>query len=146
MFLNALLRRNPRLIEVAINLHQQGRIPANCYVIDLDAVRANAAVLAAEAARHGLKIFAMTKQMGRNGSFCRALKAGGLGSAVAVDMQCARACRHAGLAIGHIGHLVQIPRAEVAAAAAMTPDYWTVFNVAKAVEVASAAERLDRCQ
>jgi predicted amino acid racemase len=146
MFLNVLLRRNARLIKAAITLHQQGRIPANCYVIDLDAVCANAAVLSVEAARHGLKIFAMTKQMGRNGSFCRALKAGGLSSAVVVDMQCARACRAAGLVIGHIGHLVQIPRAEVAVAAAMTPDYWTVFNIEKAVEAASAAERLSRRQ
>ena len=146
MFLNVLLRRNPRLVEAAIALHQQGRVPANCYVFDLDAVRANASILAAEAARHGLKIFAMTKQMGRNGSFCRALKAGGLGSAVVVDMQCARACRNAGLAIGHIGHLVQIPRAEVAAAAGMTPDYWTVFNIEKAAEAASATERLGRRQ
>ena len=47
--------------------------------------------------KHGLKIFAMTKQMGRNGSFCRAVARGGIDKAVAVDMECARACRRAGL-------------------------------------------------
>src|SRR5262249_19653007 len=120
--------------------------PANCYVIDVDAVRANAGVLAREAARLGMKIFAMTKQMGRNSSLCRAVKAGGIDRAVAVDMDCARACRRAGLGIGHIGDLVQIPRAEAAAAASMAPDYWTVFNSEKAAEAGAAADRLGRRQ
>src|SRR5215207_8606152 len=117
MFLDVLRRRNSRLIEQAIALHQAGRIPANTYVLDLDAVEANASTLRAEADRHGLKIFAMTKQMGRNGSFCAALRRGGIHKVVAVDMECARACRRAGLEIGHIGHLVQVPRAEADAAA-----------------------------
>ena len=77
MFLDVLRRRNPRLIEQSIALHQTGKIPANTYVIDLDAVEANARKLRAEADRHGLKLFAMTKQMGRNGSFCAALRRGG---------------------------------------------------------------------
>ena len=42
MFLEALRRRNPGLIEQAIALHQAGAIPANSYVIDLDAVTGNA--------------------------------------------------------------------------------------------------------
>ena len=33
----------------------------------------------------------MTKQMGRNASFCRAAMRGGIDKAVAVDMECARA-------------------------------------------------------
>src|SRR5688572_13435959 len=134
MFLDAIRRRNTNLIECAIRLHQQGRIPANSYVIDLDTVEANARTMAEAARKLGLKIFAMTKQMGRNGSFCRAVKKGGIDKAVAVDMECARACRGAGLSIGHLGHLVQVARAETSAAAAMTPDYWTVFNDEKASE------------
>ena len=99
MFLGYLRRRNLGLIEQAIAFHQAGAIPANSYVIDLDAVTENAQLIRAEADRAGLKIFAMTKQMGRNGDFCRAVKAGGVGKAVAVDMECARACTRAGL--GH---------------------------------------------
>jgi len=38
MFLDLIRRRNPALIEQAIALHQQGRLPANSYVVDLDAV------------------------------------------------------------------------------------------------------------
>src|SRR5687768_5512306 len=102
--------------------------------------------LRAESDRHGMKIFAMTKQMGRNGSFCAAIRRGGIEEAVAVDMADARACRRAGLEIGHIGHLVQIPRAEADAAALLGPGYWTVFNFEKAAEAAAAAERLGRRQ
>lgn len=146
MFLDVLRRRNPRLIEQSIRLHQAARIPANTYVIDLDAAEANTRVLRAEADRHRLKLFAMTKQMGRNASFCGALQRGGIDKAVAVDVECARACRRAGLAIGHIGHLVQVPRAEADAAAFLSPDYWTVFNFQKAEEAAKAAEANGRRQ
>src|SRR4051794_7634783 len=140
MFLDVLRRRNPQLIEQAIALHQAGKIPANSYVIDLDAVEANARAIKAEADRLGLKVFAMTKQMSRSPSFCSAVARGGIGKAVTVDMEDARACRRAGLAIGHIGHLVQIPRAETAAAASLAPDYWTVFNFEKAEDAANAAK------
>jgi predicted amino acid racemase len=146
MFLEAIRRRNPKLIEQAIGLHQAGRIPANSYVIDLDAVEANARVMTDAARKLGLKLFAMTKQMGRNPRFCRALKRGGISKAVAVDMECARACRRGDLAIGHIGHLVQVPRAEAEAAAAMAPDYWTVFNIEKAAEAANATVGTGRSQ
>ena len=146
MFLDTLRRRNRSLIEHAIALHQAGAIPANTYVIDLDAVAGNAALMRAEADKAGLKIFAMTKQMGRNGDFCRAVKAGGIDKAVAVDMECARACARAGLGIGHLGHLVQIPRHEARAAEALSPDFWTVFNPHKAREAASAARHRGRRQ
>jgi predicted amino acid racemase len=146
MFLEAIRRRNPKLIEQAISLHQAGKIPANSYVIDLDAVEANVRAMTDAARKLDLKLFAMTKQMGRNASFCQALKRGGINKAVVVDMECARACRRADLAIGHLGHLVQVPRAEAATAAAMAPDYWTVFNGEKAVEAGKATATSGRTQ
>jgi predicted amino acid racemase len=146
MFLDVLRRRNPKLIEQAIALHQAGKLPANSYVIDLDAVEANAQTIKNVAARLGLKVFAMTKQMSRSPSFCKAVVRGGIAKAVAVDMEDARACHRAGLHLGHIGHLVQIPKAETAAAASLAPDYWTVFNVEKAAEAANAAKARGRVQ
>ena len=146
MFLDGLRRRNLGLIEQVIILHQAGAIPANTYVIDLDAVAENAALIRAEADKAGLEVFAMTKQMGRNGDFCRAVKAGGIDKAVAVDMDCARACTRAGLGLGHLGHLVQVPRHEARAAARMAPDYWTVFNAEKAAEAARASVEHGRRQ
>ncbi len=140
MFLDVLRRRNPSFIEAAMALHQSGSIPANSYVLDLDAVEANARVLKTEAGRLGLKIFAMTKQVGRASSFSRAVMAGGIDRSVAVDMACARATHNAGLRVGHLGHLAQVPRHEARSAAArFQPDYWTVFNGAKAAEAAAGA-------
>ncbi len=146
MFLEVIRRRNPGLIEQAIALHQSGAIPANTYVIDTDAVEANAREIATRAKQLGLKVFAMTKQMGRNADFCEAVVRGGIAASVNVDMECARATRRASMAIGHIGHLVQIPRAEAAAAATLAPAYWTVFNREKATEAAAAAGNIGREQ
>ncbi len=147
MFLDVLRRRNPAFVEAAIKLHREGRIPANAYVLDLDAVEDNARLFKAEADRHGMKVFAMTKQVGRNSGFCRAVMRGGIDRAVAVDMACAVACDRAGLKVGHLGHLVQVPRDEAAMAAGrLRPDYWTVFSEDKAKEAAAAASRAGREQ
>lgn len=147
MFLDTLIRRNPAFIEAAMALHQQGKIPANTYVLDLDAVEDNARLFQTEAAKHGLKTFAMTKQVGRHSGFCQAVQKGGIDRSVAVDMACALACDRAGLKTGHLGHLVQIPRREAAfAAAKLQPDYWTVFSDAKAAEAAGAAQAAGRVQ
>lgn len=141
MFLDVLRRRNPRFIEAAMRLHQQGQLPANSYVLDLDTVEANARALKQEADRQGLKIFAMTKQAGRNSGLCRAVMRGGIEGAVAVDMACARATHRAGMKLAHLGHLQQIARAEAKAAAkSFKPSYWTVFNDEKAKEAAQAAK------
>lgn len=141
MFLDVLRRRNSGLIEAAIKLHQENLLPANTYVIDTDAAERNARLIREAAGRAGLKVFGMTKQMARNASFCAALMRGGIGEAVAVDMECARATSRAGMRLGNIGHLVQVPRAEADAAAAMSPRYWTVFNDEKAAEAGAAMKK-----
>jgi predicted amino acid racemase len=50
------------------------------------------------------------------------------------------------LRLGHIGHLVQIPQAEAAAAAALGPESWTVFSDDKAAEAAAASRGAGRRQ
>ena len=117
MFLDVLRRRNPKFVEAAMALHRDGKVPANAYILDLDAVEANARTLKTEADKHGLKIFAMTKQVGRASSFSHAVMRGGIDRSVAVDMACARATHNAGLRVGHLGHLQQIAKFEANAAA-----------------------------
>lgn len=147
MFLDVLIRRNPAFIEAAMALHQKGEIPANSYVLDLDAVERNARLFEAEATKHGLRTFAMTKQVGRHSGFCAAVMKGGIDRSVAVDMACAVACDRAGLKTGHLGHLVQVPGREADfAASRLQPDYWTVFSKEKASETAAAAARAGREQ
>ncbi len=147
MFLDLLIRRNPGFVETAIALHQDGRIPANAYVLDLDTIERNARLFRAEADKYGLTAFAMTKQVGRHSGFCEAVMKGGINRSVAVDMACAVACDRAGLKTGHLGHLVQVPAREANfAAAELQPDYWTVFSDAKAEETAEASDRAGREQ
>jgi predicted amino acid racemase len=146
VFLGVLMRRNPAFLEAVIDLHQRGEVPANAFALDLDVVRANAEATRQAADRHGLQTFAMTKQVGRAPGFCAALLAGGIDAGVAVDMACARALAAGGMAIGHLGHLVQVPQAEADAAAALAPRNWTVFSEDKAAEAAAAALRAGRTQ
>jgi len=147
MFLEVLRHRNPNFIEAAQQLHGEGKIPANSYVIDLDVLERNAHILIKEAEKFNLKVFAMTKQFGRASSACRALMRGGIEACVAVDMACARAIYKAGMRIGHLGHLSQVACHEAGAAAKVfTPDYWTVFNETKAEEAANASLGCDRTQ
>ena len=113
MFLEPLVRRNRTFVETTVALHQEGLLPANSYVLDLE----NARTIVAEAARHNLAVFAMTKQIGRNPPAIGAAAAGGIDRFVAVDMACARTLHAHGYQVGHVGHLGQIARAEAAAAA-----------------------------
>ncbi len=146
MFLQTLLRRNHRFVEAAVELHQAGRIPANSCVLDLDAIETNTSGLCAEARRLGLTVYAMTKQIGRAPSALSAMVSGGVDGFVAVDMPCARPVVRGGHNLGHLGHLVQVPRAETDEAAEMAPDYWTIFSANKAAEAAAAARRAGRVQ
>jgi predicted amino acid racemase len=132
MFLKQILSRNPALIDVCVALHQRGEIPANSYVLDIDTIRRNAAILAGEGKKHGLRVLPMTKQIGRNPAALDALKKEGLDACVCVDMDDAHAVHAAGLKVGHLGHLVQTPAGQIAAAAAMNPGYWTVYSLEQA--------------
>lgn len=147
MFLDVLIRRNPGFIEAAQALHQQGAIPPNSYVLDLDAVERNARHFSTEAGKLGLKTFAMTKQVGRHSGFCQAVMRGGIAKSVAVDLDCAVACHRAGMRTGHLGHLVQVPQGYADfAARQLQPDFWTVFSEDKAQEAAKAAHKAGRVQ
>jgi predicted amino acid racemase len=88
----------------------------------------------------------MTKQFGRNPVAIRTLERAGVQRFVAVDMGCAEAIDRVGAHLGHIGHLVQVPTHQAERAAAMKPDYWTVFDLRKAQEAGRAAEALGREQ
>ncbi|HEY1762304.1 MAG TPA: alanine racemase [Acidimicrobiales bacterium] len=146
MFLKPLLQRNKEFLEAIAVLHNEGRLPPNSYAIDLDTVTQNASALHLEAENHNLTVFAMTKQMGRNIHFCDAVHEGGITQAVAVDLDEARALQDSKLDLGHLGHLVQIPRHDALEASTLHPRFWTVFNQEKAEEAAAAAAKQGRIQ
>jgi predicted amino acid racemase len=146
MFLEVTRRRNPALIDAAVQLHRAGSIPSNCYVIDIDTVAANARGVADAGRRHGLTLFQMTKQFGRNPLVAQAVADAGIERAVAVNFEEAQVLHRAGIRIGHIGHLVQIPAGKVDSAMRMEPGFVTVFGLAQAERIDAAAKAVGRIQ
>ncbi len=146
MFIDVTRRRNPDLIDAAVALHRAGEIPSNCYVIDLDTVSANAAVVAAAARSHGLTPYQMTKQFGRNPVVARAIADAGIDRVVAVDFEEARLLHAHGLRMGHVGHLVQVPAREVPLALDMQADFLTVFGLEQAERISTEAAVVGRVQ
>jgi predicted amino acid racemase len=142
MYLNVIEQRNPALIQAAAELHQRGELPPNSYVVDLDTVLANAAFMAEEAARVGIGLYLMTKQVNRNPLVTQAARVAGIPSAVAVELQCALALGRYDLPVGHVGHLVQIPRHSIGTILAMRPEVWTVYSADNARLISERASEM----
>jgi predicted amino acid racemase len=142
VFLDQLLLRNPRLVQSAAELALAGAIPANTYVLDLDAIAANGRAIRSAAQQHGLSLYWMLKQVGRNPLVAKALVGDGSAETVAVDVACADALRANGFRLGHVGNLVQIARADLPRIVAARPEVVSVFSVRKAEQVAEAARAI----
>lgn len=146
MFLRRLRERNPNLIRAAVELHQRGALPANSWVFDLDTIGENARVLAGEAKRLDLVTYVMTKQHSRVPLITKVALRRGIHSTVAVDMQCALLMRRYGIPLGHVGHLNQVPRADVPLAVGFRPEVMTVYSVEQARHINAAAGALGVAQ
>jgi predicted amino acid racemase len=146
MFLNVLLERNPGFISAVLKLHDEGRLEANTYVLDMDAIRQNLRVMTDAARKHNLRLFPMTKQVGYNPAVHRAVAEAGVASFVAVDWMGARCLHQQGFVPGHIGHLVQPPDGVVQQMVNMAPEIMTVFSQPKAHMLDAAARRAGRRQ
>ncbi|MEW9677823.1 YhfX family PLP-dependent enzyme [Lentibacillus sp. L22] len=139
MFLDATLKHNRNLIDASIRLHQQGLISPDTYVIDLDMVQKNAQALAREAKKQDIELFFMTKQIGRNTLVARTIVEAGIEKAVAVDPWEALTLYKHGIKIGHVGHLVQIPKHMIRELLDLDPDYVTVFSYENAQNISNVA-------
>ncbi|MFH8408173.1 alanine racemase [Streptomyces sp. NPDC018019] len=145
MFLDAVLARNPQLVDYAAELHRTGVVEPDTYVMDLDAVEASAALLASEAGRWGLRLWFVAKQFGRNPALVRAI-ARHLPRFAAIDAREARALHAAGARPGNVGHLMQVPRQALLGILAWRPEVVTVFDVANARTVSKTAQQLGYVQ
>lgn len=146
MFLEMTQQRNPRLIEVSLELHQQGVISPNTYVLDLDTVKENAETLAQEAKKQDIDLFFMTKQFGRNPVVAKAIVEAGIEKAVAVDPWEALRLSKNGIKIGHVGHLVQIPKRMIPTILKLDPDFVTVFSYENAKNLSDVAIEMGKKQ
>lgn len=143
MFLDAAIKRNPELILEAFRLHRNKLIEPNTYVIDLDTIYQNSKILKETADKYKILLYYMTKQFGRNPVIAKAIEKTGINKAVAVDIDEAKTLYKNGLKLGHIGHLVQIPKCDILNSLKMNPDVITCFSYEKAKEISEAAEILN---
>lgn len=146
MFIEALKAQNPALIEAAIRLWRQGDILPDTYVIDVDQVLENGRRLLEIAQSHGITLYLMTKQIGRNPWMAKRLIELGFHGTVAVDFKEARTLRNAEVPVSHVGHLVQIPTSLVTENVTASTEMITVFSLEKAREISNAAQRFGLIQ
>ena len=142
MFLDMTAKRNPNLIKAAFQLHREGAIYPNTYVLDMDAIRHNAKIIKEEADKYNINLYMMTKQIGRNPEVAKAISESGIDKIVAVDPWESIILGKAGMKIGNVGHLVQIPSHMIRQILSLKPEVITVFTVEKAAEISKEAEKL----
>lgn len=143
MFLQALKERNPQLIDYAIQLHQEGEIQPDTYVIDVDMVQRNAHKLQEAAEANEIDLFFMLKQIGRNPYLAEKIREAGIDKAVVVDFREALTMMENGIPIGNVGHLVQIPEALIKRMLAYGVSYVTVYTIEKLRSINRAARKLN---
>jgi predicted amino acid racemase len=146
MFLDITLRRNRKLIETAFELHQNGIIEPDTYVLDVDSILYNAKCIKNEADKYGIKLYFMTKQFGRNPYIASEIMKLGYEGAVAVDWREAKTLAENGIKLGNVGHLVQIPRCEIENILLQKPEVITVYSVEKAKDISGVAKKLNMTQ
>jgi len=142
MFLEKTIDRNPNLIKAAFYLHQEGVISPDTYVLDYDMILENAKMMKKEADKYGIKLYFMGKQIGRNPLICKALVDMGFEGAVAVDYKDAKIHIENGIKLGHVGHLVQIPKNDVELIVSARPQTISIYSIEKAKEISKAAVKL----
>ncbi|AYA41809.1 YhfX family PLP-dependent enzyme [Xenorhabdus nematophila] len=146
MFIDSLKKQNPKLIEVAKVLWQQGIILPDTYIIDVDQVLHNGRRLLQVAEQYGIELYLMTKQIGRNPWLAKKLIEIGYRGVVAVDFREAYSLSQHGIPLCHIGHLVQTPTHLIETMLKHHPDIITVFSLEKAQAISDAAEKLGLIQ
>lgn len=140
-------KRNPGLIQAAVKLHQEGKIPANTYVIDVDSLEDNVRKLSQTAKEHGLNLYYMSKQIGRSGFVGKIIEQSGIERAVAVDIDEAFELKKQDCHIGNIGHIVQPGKSQwEEVLTKLQPEVVTLFSVEKGRQLSEAAEKLGLVQ
>jgi predicted amino acid racemase len=142
MFLEKTINRNRKLVQAAFKLHKEGLIMPDTYLIDLDTLIENAKKIKEEADKYGIKLYFMSKQIGRNPLVCKEFMKLGYDGAVVVDFKEAEVMIDNNIKIGHVGHLVQIPKTLIEKVIKSRPDYITVYSIEKAKEINEVCSKL----
>lgn len=102
MFLDVTARRNPNLIDAAVELHQKGLLLPDTYILD---------------------------QFGRNPYVAQKIHDAGIEKAVVVDFKEALIMMEQGLPLGNVGHLVQIPQRLLKRIMLYGTEYMTIYSL-----------------
>ena len=127
MFLKATEQRNPELINYAVQLHKEGKILPDTFVLDLDTIVENSRKISEVALTEGIQLFFMTKQIGRNPLVAERISQHAIEKAVVVDYKEALVMMKAQIPIANVGHLVQVPSALLERIMIYGTDFLTVF-------------------
>lgn len=146
MFIDIVQKKNPDLIKVAIEIHQNGEILPDTYVLDVDAILENGRALCKKAEENGIKLYAMTKQFGRVPYLAKKLVEIGFAGIVTVDFKEALVMMDNGVKLGNVGHLVQIPSSLVDKVVRNSPEIITVYSLEKIKEIDLAAKKYGKVQ
>lgn len=146
MFIDIVQKKNPDLIKVAIELHQNGEILPDTYVLDVDAILENGRDLCKKAEENGIKLYVMTKQFGRVPYLAKKLVEIGFQGVVTVDFKEAMVMMDNGVKLGNVGHLVQIPSALVDKVIRHSPEIITVYSLEKIKEIDEVAKNYGKVQ
>lgn len=146
MFLDAVMKKNRKLVETGFSLHQRGLIAPDSYVVDLDSLLNNAENIKNSADQYGISLYFMLKQLGRNPFIAKELVRLGYPGAVVVDFKEAQVMMKNKIPIGNIGHLVQTPKQILKDVIAYGCEIITVYSLDKIKEVNEAARQLNIVQ
>lgn len=142
MFLKQVISENPKLINSTINLHQQGKLQPDTYVIDFDQTIENARLILKAAQEQNIELYFMMKQLGRNPLLAKAFVDLGYKGAVVVDYREAEVMMNAKIPLGNVGHLVQTPKSLLRKIMEYGTEVMTVFTIEKVLEINCVAKQL----
>lgn len=146
MFLHLLKEENKDLINIAKSLWEEGRVEADSYIIDLDTLFENSQKLLDKGREKNIKLYAMTKQIGRNPYIAKKLVEMGYEGIVAVDYREGEELIKKGVKVSHVGHLVQIPSNKLEFFIKNNVEVITCYTIEKIKEVAKIAIKLGKVQ
>ncbi|MGI6607691.1 MAG: alanine racemase [Erysipelotrichaceae bacterium] len=146
MFLERVRENNPKLIEFAFKLQQEGKILPDTYVLDYDAIIENGKKMKEIADPLGIKLFFMTKQIGRNPEIAKGLMEIGFDGVVAVDFKETLTMIKNNIKLGNVGHLVQVPKAALETIIKNKPEIMTVYSFEMIEAINEIAEKQNHIQ
>ncbi len=129
-------------MEKCINLHQNGKILPDSYVVDVNSFVANATKIYEKASKKNIRLFFMLKQVGRNPYLAQKLVQIGYSGAVCVDFNEALLMMKHHIPLGNVGHLVQIPKQLLKKIMAYGCEVITVYSFEKLREIQTIAHEL----